>query len=193
MHEGAAAPSYLRPGLGLRRAGVSVRKQRLRTSSRESAAFEIRRVGFAGPRSGPRGRFLYHFLSRPGPRFTCPGFRPCGALRRCPRASSRVNAASDRPSPKVTKGGRALARLATANFQFAERTRRRAKPFDGRQRKMMQLGKMKILFFRRVLTLSTPRGHARHWAWPFDIFVLRCRERRHLPPAFPRYFNAAPS
>ena len=34
MHEGAAAPSYLRPGLGLRRAGVSVRKQRLRTSSR---------------------------------------------------------------------------------------------------------------------------------------------------------------
>ena len=29
--------------------------------------------------SGPGGRFLYHFSSRPGPRFTCPGFRPCGA------------------------------------------------------------------------------------------------------------------
>ena len=61
MHEGAAAPSYLRPGLGLRRAGVSVRKQRLRTSSRVNAAFEIRRTGFAGSRSGPGGRFLYHF------------------------------------------------------------------------------------------------------------------------------------
>ena len=35
--------------------------------------------------------------------------------KRCPRAFSRVNAASDRPSPKVTKEGRALARLATAN------------------------------------------------------------------------------
>ena len=34
MHEGAAAPSSLRPGLGLRRAGVSVRKRCLRTSSR---------------------------------------------------------------------------------------------------------------------------------------------------------------
>ena len=107
----------------------------------QSAAFEIRRTGFAvqgwkpfglpsrlrrprtakskilTPRrwSGPSGRFLYHFSSRPGPRFTCPGFRPCGALKRCPRTSSRVNAASDRPSPKVTKGGRASARLATAN------------------------------------------------------------------------------
>ena len=63
MHEGAAAPSYL-----------------------------IRRTGFAGSRSGPSGRFLYHF-------------------------------------PAVTEG----------------------------DRKMMQLGKMKISFFRRVLTLSTPR------------------------------------
>jgi hypothetical protein len=34
MHEGAAAPSYL-----------------------------IRRTGFAGSRSGPGGRFLYHFLA----------------------------------------------------------------------------------------------------------------------------------
>ena len=63
MHEGAAAPSYL-----------------------------IRRTGFAGWRSGPSGRFLYHV-------------------------------------PAVTEG----------------------------DRKMMQLGKMKISFFRRVLTLSTPR------------------------------------
>ena len=29
----------------------------------QSAAFEIRRVGFAGPRSGPSGRFRYHFLA----------------------------------------------------------------------------------------------------------------------------------
>ena len=29
----------------------------------QSAAFEIRRAGFAGPRSGPSGRFLYHFLA----------------------------------------------------------------------------------------------------------------------------------
>ena len=65
MHEGAAAPSYL-----------------------------IRRTGFAGSRSGPSGRFLYHF-------------------------------------PAVTEG----------------------------DRKMMQLGKMKISFFRRVLTLSTPRSN----------------------------------
>ena len=53
-------------------------------------------------RSGPSGRFLYHFLSRPNLGFAGLGFRPCGALRRCPRAFSRVNAASDRPSPKVT-------------------------------------------------------------------------------------------
>ena len=28
-----------------------------------SAAFEIRRTGFAGLRSGPSGRFRYHFLA----------------------------------------------------------------------------------------------------------------------------------
>ena len=63
MHEGAAAPSY-----------------------------SIRSGGMYAARSGPSGRFLYHF-------------------------------------PAVTEG----------------------------DRKMMQLGKMKISFFRRVLTLSTPR------------------------------------
>ena len=141
MHEGAAAPSYLRPGLGVCRAGVPVRKQSLRTFSRAKRGLRNPQNRLCGSRlealwasksasptatakseiltprrwSGPSGRFLYHFSSRPGPRFTCPGFRPCGALRRCPRASSRVNAASDRPSPKVTKEGRASARLATAN------------------------------------------------------------------------------
>ena len=29
----------------------------------QSAAFEIRRTGFAGSRSGPGGRFRYHFLA----------------------------------------------------------------------------------------------------------------------------------
>ena len=29
----------------------------------QSAAFEIRRAGFAGPRSGSSGRFRYHFLA----------------------------------------------------------------------------------------------------------------------------------
>ena len=117
-------------------------------------------------RSGPSGRFLYHFPSRPNLGFAGLGFRFCGALwavleppaaqsaafdfspraafhlpgvsvlrsacsarpatrreyarqiydlpslvalrapsKRCPRTSSRVNAASDRPSPKVTKEG----------------------------------------------------------------------------------------
>jgi hypothetical protein len=42
--------------------------------------------------------------------------------------------------------GRALARLAMANCKFAKRTRRRATPFDGRQREMMQLRKMKHSF-----------------------------------------------
>ena len=57
-----------------------------------SAAFEIRSGGMYAARSGPGGRFVYHF-------------------------------------PAVTEG----------------------------DRKMMQLEKMKISFFRRVLTLSTPR------------------------------------
>ena len=142
MHEGVAAPSY-----SIRRAGFAGSRLEALWASKSASPTATAKSEILTPRrwSGPSGHFLYHFSSRPGPRFTCPGFRPCGALRRCPRAFSRVNAASDRPSPKVTKGGRALARLATANFQFAERTRRRAKPFDGRQKKMMQLGKMKIL------------------------------------------------
>ena len=69
----------------------------------------------AAPSERPKWPLPLSFSFSPRPRFTCPGFRPCGALKRCPRAFSRVNAASDRPSPKVTKGGRALARLATAN------------------------------------------------------------------------------
>ena len=144
MHEGAAAPSYLRPGLGLRRgfgsqttfANLQPRKARPSKSAAAACTQQgwkpfglpsrLRRPRTAKskiltPRrwSGPSGRFLYHFSSRPGPRFTCPGFRPCGALRRCPRTSSRVNAASDRPSPKVTEEGRASARLATANNEGA--------------------------------------------------------------------------
>ena len=51
MHEGAGAPSY-----------------------------SIRRAGFAGPRSGPGGRFRYHFTSRPNLGFAGLGFRFCGAL-----------------------------------------------------------------------------------------------------------------
>ena len=72
----------------------------------QSAAFEIRRTGFAGSRlealwasksasptatakseiltprrwSGPSGRFLYHFPSRPNLGFAGLGFRFCGAL-----------------------------------------------------------------------------------------------------------------
>ena len=80
MHEGAAAPSYL-----------------------------IRRTGFAGSRSGPSGRFLYHF-------------------------------------PAVTEG----------------------------DRKMMQLEKMKISFFRRVLTLSTPFEKMKFFIFSSCIIFL-CR------------------
>ena len=136
MHEGAAAPSYLRPGLALRpcpsfgrprvRGGESsiltplvALKRSLNPPGRgsgsqttfanlqprkarpsKSAAAACTQQGwkpFGLPsrqrrprtakskiltprrRSGPSGRFLYHFSSRPGPRFTCPGFRPCGA------------------------------------------------------------------------------------------------------------------
>ena len=136
MHEGAAAPSYLRPGLAFRpcpsfgrprvRGGESsiltplvALKRSLNPPGRgsgsqttfanlqprkarpsKSAAAACTQQGwkpFGLPsrqrrprtakskiltprrRSGPSGRFLYHFSSRPGPRFTCPGFRPCGA------------------------------------------------------------------------------------------------------------------
>ena len=106
MHEGATAPSYLRPGLGLRRAGVSVRKQRLRTSSRAKRGLRNPQNRLCGSRlealwasksasptatakseiltprrwSGPSGRFLYHFPSRPNLGFAGLGFRFCGAL-----------------------------------------------------------------------------------------------------------------
>ena len=106
MYEGAAAPSYLRPGLGLRRAGVSVRKQRLRTSSRAKRGLRNPQNRLCGSRlealwaskspkatatakskiltprrwSGPSGRFLYHFTSRPNLGFAGLGFRFCGAL-----------------------------------------------------------------------------------------------------------------
>ena len=106
MHEGAAAPSYLRPGLGLRRAGVSVRKQRLRTSSRAKRGLRNPQNRLCGSRlealwasksasptatakseiltprrwSGPSGRFRYHFTSRPNLGFAGLGFRFCGAL-----------------------------------------------------------------------------------------------------------------
>ena len=140
----------------------------------QSAAFEIRRTGFAvqgwkpfglpsrlrrprtakskilTPRrwSGPRGRFLYHFTSRPNLGFAGLGFRFCGALWAVleppaaqsaafdfsPRAafhlpgvpalrSAKALSSGLQPRkrglrPAVTegdKGGRALARLATAN------------------------------------------------------------------------------
>ena len=45
-----------------------------------SAAFEIRSGGMYAARSGPGGRFLYHFLSRPNLGFAGLGFRFCGAL-----------------------------------------------------------------------------------------------------------------
>ena len=51
MHEGAAAPSY-----------------------------SIRSGGMYAARSGPSGRFLYHFLSRPNLGYAGLGFRFCGAL-----------------------------------------------------------------------------------------------------------------
>ena len=128
MHEGAAAPSYLRPGLGIRRAGVSVRKQCLRTSSRAKRGLR-----------NPQGRL-------------------CG---------SRLEALWASKSPKAT---------ATAKSEILT-PRRRSGP-GGRFRyhflaaakgskKMMQLEKMKNSFFRRVLTLSTPRG--RHWRRPFSF------------------------
>ncbi len=49
-------------------------------------AFSHQKTKFFNELNDPSGRFLYHFSSRPGPRFTCPGFRPCGALKCCPRA-----------------------------------------------------------------------------------------------------------
>ena len=173
MHEGAAAPSSLRPGLGLRRAGVSVRKRCLRTSSRAKRGlrnpqnrlcrFKVGsplgfQVGFAdrdgkigdfdaAPLERPKWPLPLSFFFSPRAAFYLPGVpalrSACSARpatrreyarqiydlpslvalrapsRRCPRAFSRVNAASDRPSPKVTEGGRALARLATANNEGA--------------------------------------------------------------------------
>ena len=149
MHEGAGAPSYLIRSGGVYAARLealwasksasptadgkiedfdAAPSERPRWPLPLSFSFSpqprLRRAGvpvLRGPLGRPRtsSRVNAASDSRPGPRFTCPGFRPCGALRRCPRASSRVNAASDRPSPKVTKGGRALARLATANNEGA--------------------------------------------------------------------------
>ena len=49
-------------------------------SAAQSAAFEIRSGGMYAARSGPGGRFLYHFLSRPNLGFAGLGFRFCGAL-----------------------------------------------------------------------------------------------------------------
>ena len=122
-------PSFsFSPQPRLRRAGVPVLRGPLgrpRTSSRVNAASDF----------SPRAAF--HLPGVPALRSACSA-RPATrreyarqiydlpslvALRapskRCPRTSSRVNAASDRPSPKVTKEGRALARLATANNEGA--------------------------------------------------------------------------
>ena len=61
MHEGTGVPSYLRPGLGFARPGFRFANNVCEPPAAQSAAFEIRRTGFAGSRSGPSGRFLYHF------------------------------------------------------------------------------------------------------------------------------------
>ena len=69
----------------------------------------------AAPSERPRWPLPLSFSFSPQPRLRRAGVPVLrGPLGR-PRTSSRVNAASDRPSPKVTKEGRALARLATAN------------------------------------------------------------------------------
>ena len=96
MHEGAAAPSYLRPGLRSACPGFRFANVVCEPPAAQSAASEIRSGGMYAARTRPKWPLPLSFFSRPGPRFTCPGFRPCGALKRCPRASSRVNAAFDR-------------------------------------------------------------------------------------------------
>ena len=73
MHEGATAPLYLRPGLGLRRAGVSVRKQRLRTSSRAKRGLRLLALGRVS-------------LAR--------GSGPAERMFRSPRYASRVRSAN---------------------------------------------------------------------------------------------------
>ena len=50
------APASAYAGLGFRFANVVCEPP-----AAQSAAFEIRRTGFAGSRNGPSGRFLYHF------------------------------------------------------------------------------------------------------------------------------------
>ena len=141
MHEGAAAPSYLRPGLGLRRAGVSVRKQRLRTSSRAKRGLRnpqrrhVRskvgsplgfQVGFAdrdgkiedfdaAPLERPKWPLPLSFFFSPRAAFYLPGVP---ALRSAKALSSGLQPRKRGLRPAVTegdKGGRALARLATAN------------------------------------------------------------------------------
>ena len=153
MHEGAGAPSYLRPGLGLRRAGVSVRKQRLRTSSRAKRGLrnpQNRLCGSrlealwasksasptadgkiedfdAAPSERPKWPLPLSFFFSPRAAFHLPGVP---ALRSAKALSSGLQPRKRGLRPAVTEG----------------------------DRKMMQLEKMKISFFRRVLTLSTPRG-----------------------------------
>ena len=145
MHEGAAAPSYLRPGLGLRRAGVSVRKQRLRTSSRAKRGlrnpqnrlcrFKVGsplgfQVGFAdrdgkiedfdaAPSERPKWPLPISFFFSPRAAFHLPGVP---ALRSAKALSSGLQPRKRGLRPAVTegdKGGRALARLATANYEGA--------------------------------------------------------------------------
>ena len=141
MHEGAEAPSYLRPGLGLRRAGVSVRKRCLRTSSRAKRGlrnpqnrlcrFKVGsplgfQVGFAdrdgkirdfdaAPLERPKWPLPLSFFFSPRAAFHLPGVP---ALRSAKALSSGLQPRKRGLRPAVTegdKGGRALARLATAN------------------------------------------------------------------------------
>ena len=67
------APAFAGPG-------VRFANNVCEPSAAQNAAFKIRRAGFAGPRSSPGGRFLYHFRACPNLGFAGLGFRFCGAL-----------------------------------------------------------------------------------------------------------------